>query len=194
MSSVSGKRPGVPPCRTQAASAGPLRARAECAGAGPICAPGKCLKTRRPFDAFSSFSPHFTSHCVMKCCGPTNSATLTSNFSCAAALAASDAAMSPATTRLMRPPRFLARRLYVAVRVLRLPAPGIAAHGVDLELGAPLEKLLRARGVGVAGGNIAGATREQLERNRAAACPLERLHRFQHGVAAPGAEVHDERA
>src|SRR4051812_10899338 len=130
----------------------------------------------------------------MKCCGPTNSATLTSNFSCAAALAASDAAMRPATTRLMRPPRFLARRLYVAVRVLRLPAPGVATHGVDLELGAPVEQLLRARRVGVAGGDIAGTAREHLERNGAAARPLERLYRFQHRVAAPRAEVHDERA
>src|SRR3954453_12820014 len=183
MSSVRGKRPGVPPCRNQGTSAWPLRARSAGAGAGPICAPGKCLKTRRPFDAFSSFSPHFTSHCVMKCCGPTNSATLTSNFSCAAAGAARAAVISAAITRLMRfgPP--WARRLYVAVRILRLPAPAIAAHGVDLELGAPLEQGARARSVGVARGDIARPARQELEWYGATTRPLERLQRFEHRVA-----------
>src|SRR3954470_8370028 len=130
----------------------------------------------------------------MKCCGPTNSATLTSNFSCAAAGAARAAVMSAATILLMRFFLLLERgELYVAVRILRLPAPGVAAHGVDLELGAPLEQGAGARGVGVAGGDIARPAREQLEGNRAAARPLERLQRLEHRIAAAGAKVHGQR-
>jgi len=85
MSSVSGKRPA---CRVQEPRDVGLAAAREVVvrGAGAICAPGKCLKTSRPFEAFSSLSPHCTSHFVMKCCGPTNSATLTSNLSCAETL------------------------------------------------------------------------------------------------------------
>src|SRR5689334_19236536 len=122
----------------------------------------------------------------MKCWGATNSATFTSNFSCAAALVATPAAASALTSRLMRPPPPLfARRLYVAVRVLRLPAPGIAAHGIDLELGAPLEHRARARGVGVARGDIARSARQHLVGNRATAGSLEGFHGLEHRVAVP---------
>jgi hypothetical protein len=48
--------------------------------------------------------------------------------------------------------------LDVALRVQRLPEPCIAAHGVDVEFGAPTEQCVGQRRVGADLGDVAAAT------------------------------------
>src|SRR3972149_4785335 len=90
--------------------------------------------------------------------------------------------------------REVARRLYVTVRVLRLPAPGVAAHLLEAARRAPPQLLRGERGIGPVFREIAGAARGELDRNGPARCGFERLHHFEHRVAASGAEVDGDRA
>lgn len=82
------------------------------------------------------------------------------------------------------------KQLPKSIRIVALPAPGIDTHGIHVSRGAPVEQFGRKSGIGVAGGNITGAARRQLVRNRATAGLFKGLDDIEHAVAGPGAEVH----
>ena len=81
------------------------------------------------------------------------------------------------------------RSVVVSVRILRLPSPGVRAHFLNAVLGLPAKLLLRLAGVGVAGGDIAGAAGLDLVRDLHAGGFLEVLHDIQHAVALSGSQI-----
>ena len=82
----------------------------------------------------------------------------------------------------------------VTARVLGLPIHRRRSHVVDAELGLPAEFTLGLGGVGVAGGDVAGATRLDRERNRVAGSLLVRLDDLKYRVSVTGAQVVGEHA
>ena len=90
--------------------------------------------------------------------------------------------------------RFRGRRpsALVTFWVLSLPAPSIPTHGVEVVSGAPLEKLLSGRRIGVALRHIPRSARYDLVGNRPPAGPAEGLHHLEHRITAAGAEIHGQ--
>ena len=82
----------------------------------------------------------------------------------------------------------------VTARVLGLPIHRRRSHVVDAELGLPAEFTLGLGGVGVAGGDVAGATRLDRERNRVAGSLLVRLDDLKYRVSVTGTQVVGEHA
>src|SRR5882724_4397216 len=70
-----------------------------------------------------------------------------------------------------------------------LPAPSVAAHGLEVAVSLPAELLPGAAGVGIVGGHVAGATRRDGEGHLGAGGALERTHQLEHAAAAARAEV-----
>ena len=60
---------------------------------------------------------------------------------------------------LKRLPRAASLAGGVAGRIQALPAPGVAAHAVEIVFGAPAEQFFRQRGVGIAAGDVSGTAR-----------------------------------
>ena len=95
---------------------------------------------------------------------------------------------SPITTGIMESTgRLLARS--VAVGVVRLPVPEIAAHFIETTTRVPAEFLRREGGVCVAFGDVAFATWAELVRQRAATGSLHGFDHIQHGIANASAQV-----
>src|SRR5882724_610931 len=68
----------------------------------------------------------------------------------------------------------------IAVRVLRLPAPRIAAHLIDRDAGAPAELVGRERRIGEGLRDVALPTRMELQSDCLAARGLEGTRHFKH--------------
>ncbi len=76
----------------------------------------------------------------------------------------------------------------IAVGVGALPTPAVGAHALDAVLGLGLG------GVGVAGGDVAGAAGLDSVGNVDAGCGHEGVHQLEHGGALAGAQVVDAHA
>src|SRR5665811_273050 len=77
----------------------------------------------------------------------------------------------------------------VAVRVLRLPAPGVRAHVIDGAGGPPAELGIGATWVGIRGCDVSTTTSDDLIGQRPAHCTLERMQHVEDARALAGAEV-----
>ena len=78
---------------------------------------------------------------------------------------------------------------FVAVGVLFLPVPGIAAHIFQVAFRFPAELPVCFVGIGIAGSDVAGTARGDFIRHIDPIDPLESLHDIQHAVAIAGAEI-----
>ena len=82
----------------------------------------------------------------------------------------------------------------VAVRVLRLPAPSVGAHAVEVVLRDPAQLVARLVAGRVVHGHVARATRLDLVGQLASAGALEGMYHVQHAGARAGSQIEDAHA
>ena len=73
-----------------------------------------------------------------------------------------------------------------------LPVPSVAAHGVEVVLGGPVEEVFGSGGIGVAGGNVTGTAVDEFKRDGLSAGFFEGFDYFQDAMAPACSEVDDE--
>ena len=78
---------------------------------------------------------------------------------------------------------------FVAPGVIALPVPGILAHIRQGLFRLPQQLFLALAGVGIAGGNIAGATLCYPIEHLYLIDLLEGVHHFQHAIAPSGGDI-----
>ena len=78
---------------------------------------------------------------------------------------------------------------FVALGVLNLPVPGIPAHIRQGLFRLPQQLFLALAGVGIAGGDIAGAALGHLIGNGHTVDFLKGMHHFQHAIALAGGDI-----
>ena len=111
---------------------------------------------------------------------------------------ASDSRRATAATgacRSRRPSRRVGRgcSCFESSGVVRLPAPAVRAHALQVVVRRPAQPLAGQRGVGVAGVDVARPARRERVGHAAAARLLVGAHHVEHAVAAAGAEVDGDR-
>ena len=80
---------------------------------------------------------------------------------------------------------------FVAVGIVRLPAPAVAAHILERILGVPAEDARTLVRAGVHGRQVARTARRDPVRHMHVVGRLEGVHHLEHAVALAGAEVED---
>lgn len=86
---------------------------------------------------------------------------------------------------------FCVLSVFVAVRILGLPFPGVGAHFFDAVFRFPAEFFFCFGSVGVAGGDVAGAAVSDYVRDFNAGCFFEVLYDIKNAVTFAGAQVVD---
>ena len=81
--------------------------------------------------------------------------------------------------------------IFISVRIVLLPSPGILTHLTDTILCLPAKLVLCLGRITVAGCNIARSSRLDYIRNLHTCCSLKILHDVKHAVAVSGTQIVD---